>query len=556
MDELKTFSARILIVDDEPANVKLLEMMLELAGYDDFRSTTDPRDALPLFREYHPDVVLLDLSMPHLDGFEVMRQLQGFIPQDTFLPILVLTAMVGMEIKRKALASGASDFLTKPFDNLEVLLRVKNLLQSRQLHMQMQRHNEELEVAVQERTIELREALIELRGTQQQVIRQERMHALAVMAGGVAHDLNNALAVVLGFSEIVLRDCQEVPALAEDKQAMEAIITAAEDAAQMVRRLGEFTRPESDSVRQPVDLNALVKQAVVLTEPRWRTQAFAAGADIEVRTETSAVSVISADPAELREALTNLIFNAVDAMPDGGTITLRTRQEDEKVTLEVSDTGTGMDEDVRERCLEPFYTTKGEKGTGLGLAVVYGIAQRHGATMEISSEPGVGTTFIFQLPVFQDSTPRAVETLPEGVSQLLRVLVVDDQAFLREIIRQYLSQDWHEVETAASGPEALEKFEAGEFDLVITDQAMPEQPGNQLVAVIKERAPHQRVIMLTGFGAGDDVREVTGADAILAKPVSREALRRGIAEVMQSTKPHAKPAQRAASTSAPLFSGS
>jgi CheY-like chemotaxis protein len=199
-----------------------------------------------------------------------------------------------------------------------------------------------------------------------------------------------------------------------------------------------------------------------------------------------------------------------------------------------------MSKEIRERCLEPFYTTKGEKGTGLGLAVVYGIAKRHGATMEIESEPDVGTTFIFKLPAFQEIALRRVESKPEGVTELLRVLVVDDQAFLREILRQYLTQDWHEVETASSGAEALAKFDAGEFDLVITDQAMPEQSGNQLVAAIKERAPHQRVMMLTGFGAGDEVRQETGADAILSKRVSREALRRGIAEVMRFTMPRSK----------------
>src|SRR5438067_2075500 len=327
---------KILIVDDEPMNIALLGALLNEAGYHNFKSTTDSRQTLRLCREFQPDLILLDLMMPHLDGFAVMQQLA--IPADVFLPILMLTADINLKTKQRALAAGATDFVTKPFDHTEVLLRVKNLLHARSQHLQLQNQNEILEQKVQERTRELRE-------TQQQIIQQERMRALGLMASGVAHDFNNALSVILGFGEIVLNQCRQLPGGEPLAQDMQTLVVAAEDAAMMVDRLREFHRPnEEEELRVPVDLNALVKQAISLTQPRWKNQTLRNGATIRIHTDLEKIPQIAGDAAELREALTNLIFNAVDAMPGSGAITFKTRCEADHVVLQVSDTGTGMSE--------------------------------------------------------------------------------------------------------------------------------------------------------------------------------------------------------------------
>jgi CheY-like chemotaxis protein len=237
------------------------------------------------------------------------------------------------------------------------------------------------------------------------------------------------------------------------------------------------------------------------------------------------------DPAELREVLTNLIFNAVHAMPEGGTITISTRAEAEQVILEVSDTGSGMTEEVRRRCLEPFYTTKGEKGTGLGLAMVYGIAERHHAVMDLESEIGRGTTFRFRFPA---------TAWPGGGggaagiqwARPLKILVVDDQEFIREILTIFLGEDCHIAVARRGWQRSAGRLERESFDLLITDQAMPDMTGGQLAAAAKERAPGMRIILLTGFGAGESPEE--GADAIdlvVGKPVTKEALRQAIARV-------------------------
>ena len=233
----------------------------------------------------------------------------------------------------------------------------------------------------------------------------------------------------------------------------------------MFHRLREFYRPaDAGKSRQLIDLNGLVEQAVALTRPRWHGQALGQGVTIAVACELAAgLPELLADAAELREMLTNLIFNAVDALPEGGRITLRTALEEEHdgeraLRLEVADTGVGMSEETRRRCLEPFFTTKGTRGTGLGLAMVYGTVQRHSGSIELASTPGAGTRFALRLPL---RLPAAEVVVPMNDSHdrgAHRILVVDDQAVLCEILVEYLTGDGHEVETALDGYEALEKF--------------------------------------------------------------------------------------------------
>jgi CheY-like chemotaxis protein len=275
-----------------------------------------------------------------------------------------------------------------------------------------------------------------------------------------------------------------------------------------------------------VDLNVLAEQAVSLTEPLWRAQALKSGIVIQVQViGEKNIPPVAGDPAELREVLTNLIFNAVHAMPEGGTITLRTRTDGVHLVLEVSDTGKGMTEEVRHRCLEPFFSTKGDKGTGLGLAMVYGIAQRHHAHMEITSQVGVGSTFSFRFPT-QERCGDHPETSSIQWARPLKILVVDDQPFIAEIVTLLLTEDLHAAQSVCYGSEALERIQADHFDLLITDQAMPEMTGGQLAASVKALSPDTKIILLTGFGATQE--PVEGADAIdlvLAKPVTKGALR-------------------------------
>jgi len=381
----------------------------------------------------------------------------------------------------------------------------------------------------------LERTLAELRETQQQVVQQERLSALGQMASGVAHDFNNALAKIIGFNELLLTSPEKLNDPPTVKQYLQMIDTAAQDGANVVRRLREFYRKRRETeVFQPVDLNALIRQAIALAEPKWSSQAQATGAQIRIDTELAETPLAAGHPADLREVLTNLIFNAVDAMPRGGCITVRSRAQDQRVTLEVSDTGVGMTEEIRKRCLEPFFSTKGERGTGLGLAIVYGIVQRHGGTIDIDSTVGEGTTFVVELPVHTGQAPAPMPAASRAPTRPLRVLVVEDEPTLLDIQTEYLTSDGHTVETATNGAEGLEKFRASEFDLLLTDRAMPQMSGDQLATAAKQLAPGIPVILVTGFG--DMMRsngdKPAGVDLVVPKPFTQAMLRQAVQEVI------------------------
>ncbi len=528
--------ARVLLVDDESSNVRLLERILEMIGCSAVWSTNDPRQALALFLEHEPDIVLLDLHMPYLDGFQLLEQFKAVIEPECYLPILVLTADITMETKRRALAAGAKDLVTKPIDHSEVLLRMKNLLENRFLHQALQRQNGMLEQQVRERTAQLEATLLELRSTQESVVRQERLSALGMMAGGIAHDFNNALTMVLGYSELLLPYLQ-AHAPPRERGYMHNVMAAAQDATHVVARLREFYRPAEDEIRHAVSLNDLVAQIVSLTSPKWSNERLASGIQIRVRQKLAEVPPVLANASELREVLTNLIFNAVDALPAGGVIDISTHLTDAGVVVAIADSGIGMTTEERERCLEPFYSTKGERGTGLGLSVVYGIVQRHGGTVEIESEKGVGTTFSVCLPIATGDLAET-PTASAELNQSLRILIVDDQEIICELISEYLRGDGHETVYATSGSEGLDRFRAGSFDLVITDQSMPEMSGAQLASAIKAHEPSTPVIMLTGFGEEMQARGSLPSeiDLVLGKPVSSADLRNAVFSVVSQSK--------------------
>jgi CheY-like chemotaxis protein/anti-sigma regulatory factor (Ser/Thr protein kinase) len=304
--------------------------------------------------------------------------------------------------------------------------------------------------------------------------------------------------------------------------------------------LREFYRQRDEGeVFAPVDLNKLIEQAVSLTQPKWKNQAEAKGVTIRVVTEFERIRPVAGSEAGLREALTNLIFNAVDAMPQGGTITVRTRSANSRVIMEVADTGMGMTEEVRQRCLEPFFTTKGDRGTGLGLSMVYGILQRHRGSVEIETAPGKGTTFRLSLPAAQEKPPTCKRDSAPASIRPLRVLLVDDEDIVCQILREYLVEDGHVVETAANGHEALDKLPKAAFDVVILDRAMPGLSGDQTALAIKELKPELPVILLTGFGNMMQAAGETppGIDLVLGKPVTIAGLRSALAQVVKSRQP-------------------
>jgi len=401
-----------------------------------------------------------------------------------------------------------------------------------------QTRREQAETDLRETNRELEKTLRELKATQQQVIQQERLSAIGQMASGIAHDFNNTLTPILGFTELLLESDSLLDDKVEARRCLEMLRTSTKDAASVVSRLREFYRPADTDEEFPiVDLAKIVQQAVLLTEPKWRSQMQARGVTVEVKVEIIASPFVAGEESALREVLTNLIFNAVDAMPEGGRIVLETATEGSDAILHVRDSGTGMSESVRQRCLEPFFSTKGSLGTGLGLSMVYGIVERHRGKLEIESAVGRGTTFTIRLPLAEAGQASGSEIAAEaGALSSLRILIVDDEPSILEVVSSYLRCDGHSVATAASGREALEKFRRNHFDLVILDRVMPEMSGDQTARFIKQLNQDIPVIMLTGFGA---LIEVTGSqrqavDIVLSKPVTIDALRSTIGKLLHA----------------------
>jgi PAS domain S-box-containing protein len=394
-----------------------------------------------------------------------------------------------------------------------------------------ERHRSEAELQRSHRQLE--DTLAQLKATQRQVLQQERLRAMGEMASGIAHDFNNTLSPIVGFAELLLRRPDMPSETAQ--QYVKLINTAARDAASVIRRLRELYRDRGESTPDAaVDLGRCLEEAIALTEPRWKSQAQGRGVNIKVVRDVENVPVILGDAAGIREMLTNLIFNAVDAMPEGGTITMRARVDGNDVLLSVSDTGIGMSEEVRRRCLEPFFSTKDQQGTGLGLSLVHATVQRHRGTLTVDSAPGQGTTFIMRLPVNRQA-PAAAAVEPPESARRLRVLVVEDDPLVRMAITEQLTSQGHTVESATNGLEGLDRFMSGRFDFVLTDRAMPEMGGDQLATTIKQLAPNKPIIMLTGFGDLMDAKgeQPAGVDAVVGKPVTLDALTQAIQQVIE-----------------------
>jgi signal transduction histidine kinase/ActR/RegA family two-component response regulator len=471
---------------------------------------------------YEPDIAQVQSVFPQRLARVGLRSL-------VCAPLLVESTIFGVLIiarrEVKSFSSGDCEFLVQLGE-----------------HVALAAHQKQLHTALQQ-------AYDDLRQSQHTVMQQERLRALGQMASGIAHDINNAISPVALYTEALL---EREPNLSERARGYLATIRQAiEDVADTVARMREFYRNrEPQLILTTVDLNHLATQVIDLTRARWSAQPQARGIVIDLRTNLAAqLPPIMGAEAEIRDALTNLIFNAVDAMPEGGTLTVASHvirggessggPMPDSVAIEVSDTGIGMDGEVRQRCLEPFFTTKGERGTGLGLAMVYGMVQRHSAELEIDSKPGHGTTMRLIFPV---ATPVFSSTIRMPAVQIpgrrLRILIVDDDPLLLKSLRDILESDGHIVTSADGGQSGIDAFRAAEarkekFGLVITDLGMPYVDGFKVAANIKAASSSTPIVMLTGWGQRllAEKELPPNIDRILAKPPRIHELRAVLAEL-------------------------
>jgi signal transduction histidine kinase/ActR/RegA family two-component response regulator/uncharacterized membrane protein affecting hemolysin expression len=465
---------------------------------------------------YEPDVLKVPFPFPQ-------RLAAAGIRSVVFAPLIVENQVFGVLVcaraQSQAFSSGECEFL-------------KQLSE----HVALASHQARLYGALQQ-------AYDDLRQSQQTVMQQERLRALGQMASGIAHDINNAISPVSLYTESLL---EREPNLSERARGyLTTIQRAIDDVARTVARMREFYRErEAQLTLARVEVNSAIRQVVELTQPRWSDLPQQRGAMVELKTNLAdQLPDIMGAEHEIRDALTNLIFNAVDAMPGGGRLSICTRvargsDGTDRVHIDVSDTGVGMDEDTRRRCLEPFYTTKGERGTGLGLAMVYGMVQRHSAELDIESAVGTGTTVRLSFPAFTASTVTSARTVPSAMlARRLRILLVDDDPLLIKSLQDTLQEDGHVITATHGGQSGIDTFAAacsrGEcFDLVITDLGMPHVDGRKVATAIKTRSAATPVILLTGWGQRliADNEIPSHVDRVLSKPPRLHELRAALAE--------------------------
>lgn len=385
---------------------------------------------------------------------------------------------------------------------------------------------------------ELKQTLLDLKKAQDQMIQSEKLRALGEMASGVAHDFNNILAVILGNIQLLMHQIGQLGP-EEILDRLKVIEKASKDGAETVRRIQEFTGIRKDYSFVSLDLNEILREVAVITEPRWKDQAQKKEVQIELRLELGDIPPILGNPSELREVLTNMVFNAVDAMPHGGRITLSTHFHSEGwVEVRVSDTGIGMSEDIKRRIFYPFFTTKGVGSSGLGLSVSFGIIKRHGGEILVESEIGKGTTFIIHLPKGYEEEGREVgrrELKQFDQRRQARILVIDDEDPVREILSKILRSKGYQVAVASDGEEGIERFKEEEFDLVFTDLGMPKISGWEVGKILKQLNPKIPIAMITGWGMelNREKMKENGIDLIVSKPFNFEQVIELVSEAIE-----------------------
>ena len=395
---------------------------------------------------------------------------------------------------------------------------------------------------------ELSHYIAEQERIREQFSQMEKLSALGELASGVAHDFNNTLSGILGRAQLLQRtnDLEKV------KRGLDIIIKTAEDGAKTVKRIQDFARQRRDHDFELVSVDQILLDASEITRPRWKNCAEASNIHITVDLQVGSNAMVMGDDSELREVLVNMVFNAIDAMPEGGTLTLTTRTVNNSVVITVVDTGVGMYPEVRSRIFDPFFTTKGKAGLGLGLAVSFGIIRRHGGNIEVESQYGSGTEFRITLPLAKivDKSVTAVEedvpalpplnttaTLPPHERPLTRLLVVDDEDFVRELLRDILEGEHCDVHVAESGSEALSLFSEFQFDGVFTDVGMPGMSGWELAREIRQISARIPIAVITGWGeaVGSNEQKAAGVNWIVAKPFTADRIAELVREINRFT---------------------
>ena len=525
---------RILIVDDTPTNIRVLVPILMEHGKFQINISNNGRDALKLLEKVKPDLILLDIMMPELDGFETCRLIKE---DDTLkdIPIIFLTAKNETEDLAKGFALGAADFVSKPFNSVELMARVKT-------HIELKQNRDllktTLENLVRKRTEQLEKETVEKLKLKDQLLQSQKMEAIGQLAGGVAHDFNNQLGGIIGSAELIKHYTKEE----KITKYADLILSAAQSSANLTKQLLAFARKGKET-SMPVDLNKTIMQITQLLQRSLDKK-------INLVHDFQSYNTFTiGDPTQLENAILNIAINAGHAMPEGGELKFSTSIQDIEenspynvpadcyACVQISDTGTGMSKEVMERIFEPFFTTKEkDKGTGLGLSATYGTIQQHGGIIDVESEVGKGSTFTILLPASQEknlndfNSGRKLNNLSST-----NVLLIDDEEVILFTVSEILSALNCNVTTANNGERGIEiyKEDPDAYDVIILDKIMPRMNGMEVYLKLKEIKPDVKVILASGYSE-EQAQEIldAGVSAFIRKPYTMSTLSENLAKLV------------------------
>lgn len=359
---------------------------------------------------------------------------------------------------------------------------------------------------------------------QQQLIQSERINVLGRMASGVAHKFNNVLAVIMGRTELMLAN----QTIGEDiRKELRIIQKVAEDGTEAIRRLQEFTRVAKQKEFVKLNVDDIVQEALSMTEPSWKDQTEYYGVKVNVVPNLNSQAIILGNSTDLKEAFAKIIFNAVDAMPYGGTLSVETYTENGCAYIKISDTGAGIEPETLEKIFEPFFTTKGSGHSGLGLSIAYGIINKYDGGIDVKSTPEKGTTFTVVFDIYDGVLSEDEKPLPSSDQSVkAKILAIDDDVMIREILSNILIHLEHEVTAVADGTEGIRLYQSGNYDIVFTDLGMPGISGWEVAHKVKEIDPNAVIVMITGWSSelNEDELKDKNVDFIVDKPFKIERI--------------------------------
>jgi two-component system, sensor histidine kinase and response regulator len=520
-------NANILIVDDQEANIDILADLLEMQGYSNVRSTTDSREVSGLISDSRPDLILLDLLMPHLSGFEVLDQIKTIVPENSYLPVLVLTADINLETKQRALASGATDFLTKPFDLVEVGLRIKNLLETKYLHQQLEDQNLILEEKVKERTKEL-----ELTNSELVIARdkaQESDRLKTAFLNNISHEVRTPLNGILGFAQFVIQPDISMEEKEEFLKILNSSSTRLMNTITDIMDISLIISGNMDVHTNTVNISTLLNTVFM----GFQESAAKKKLEFEMQfPENTDELTLNTDEELLRKAISKLVDNSVKFSHDGSII-LGFKVIHKEIEIFVKDTGQGIENDKQELIYENFMqedisTTRGHEGSGLGLSIARGIIQLLGGKIRIESTKNEGTVVFLTLPnttsVASSKEQRLVNMVSAEGNPTILIAEDDDHSYY--YIELLLKKDYN-ILRACNGQEAVDLCnQHPEISLVLMDIKMPVMNGMEATQIIKSFRNDLPIIAVTAYAESGNEHKVkeAGCDAYISKPITKTEL--------------------------------